>query len=706
MDYILLWGINPNVTRIPDAHYLWEGKYNGAKVVNISPDYNPTSIHADQWVPIKPGADSFLAMSMINVIFKENLYKKSFIKEQTDLPFLVRKDNGKLLRGADMEKDGGDEIFYMWDTVTSQAVKAPGTRGSKRDTLRLDRINPALKGSFEVKGKDGETIAVTTAFEISWAEAAKYSPEATQSKTGIHPNVVRKMAREFAKAKKAGLTIGFSLHKYAWGILACWAQGLICALTGHAADTGGLDTESQWSLGGIGPLSSPKPARFESGVMSEWMAGRMWESFNKHYDDDEEFRAKVGMGTADLLDLAKESLDKKWLTYYGEPRARIIFADNLFRRNKASEHYKKSVLDKTDLYVNVNYRMDSSAELADYVLPGHSHYEGWDIRGEVGYHRFVNLVVPPKGLKPVGEAKSEWEICSLLSQYIEKAAKKRGLEKITDPEFKVTKTIKVKEGGKEVEKTETGPVIRDLDTLHKDFTMDNTLLNDKDVVKWLIANVPAFKPWKFEDAAERGFIVLNKEAGFSSPLYATKPYHSFESQVYLRRPYLTVSGRQQYYIDQEVFLRLGSPTPTARESLHPKKFPFKFYTPHTRWGIHSTWRTNKYMMRMQRGAPHVSLNPDDAKARGIIDGANIRVFNDVGNFEAMAKINATVMPGTLMMDHAWEPHQFKERRGLNAPVAGALSPLELAGGWGHLKFGAAWDGNQLALESTVEVKKV
>ena len=93
MDYILLWGINPNVTRIPDAHYLWEGRYNGAKIVTISPEYSPTAIHSDLWVPINPGSDSFLAMSMVHVVLKEKLHKDTFIREQTDLPFLVRKDN-------------------------------------------------------------------------------------------------------------------------------------------------------------------------------------------------------------------------------------------------------------------------------------------------------------------------------------------------------------------------------------------------------------------------------------------------------------------------------------------------------------------------------------------------------------------------------------------------------------------------------------
>jgi dimethylsulfide dehydrogenase subunit alpha/complex iron-sulfur molybdoenzyme family reductase subunit alpha len=418
----------------------------------------------------------------------------------------------------------------------------------------------------------------------------------------------------------------------------------------------------------------------------------MWETFRRHYDDGE-FSRRAGMSVEEVVRLAERSRKEKWLAYFGEPRVRILFADNIFRRNKSSEHYKRAVLDSTELYVNVNYRMDSSAELADYVLPAHAHYEGWDIRGEVGYHRFVNLVVPPPGLKAVGEARSEWEICRLLAREIERAAKARRIAKIVDPDFTITR-----EGKSE-------PVTRDLGTLHHDFTMGGMLMRDRDVVKWLIENVPALRPWKFEDAVERGFIVLNREAGLTSPLYTNRPYHSFEEQIYLRRPYPTLSGRQTFCVDQELFLRLGSPVPTAREPLHPSRFPLRFYTPHTRWGIHSTWRSNKYLLRLQRGVPNVYLNPKEAVKRRISDGDRVRVWNDVGEFYAMAKLHPSTRPGTLVMEHAWEPHQFQGKSGMDAPVAGLLSPLELAGGWGHLKFSAEWDGNQLANESSVEIER-
>lgn len=205
---------------------------------------------------------------------------------------------------------------------------------------------------------------------------------------------------------------------------------------------------------------------------------------------------------------------------------------------------------------------------------------------------------------------------------------------------------------------------------------------------------------------KHGFVTLNREAGFTSPLYANRPFHSFEHNVCLRQPYATLSGRQQFYVDHPLYKRLGATTPTAMAPVRPAGFPLAFFTPHTRHGIHSQWRANAELLRLQRGEPYVWLNPETARVRGIGEGDPVRVFNDVGDFQARAKLMPAIPPDALVMDHAWEPFQFRDRLGLNNPVAGLLSPLELVTGWGHLSFSPNWDGNMLAFESSVEVEKV
>jgi complex iron-sulfur molybdoenzyme family reductase subunit alpha len=49
---------------------------------------------------------------------------------------------------------------------------------------------------------------------------------------------------------------------------------------------------------------------------------------------------------------------------------------------------------------------------------------------------------------------------------------------------------------------------------------------------------------------------------------------------------------------------------------------------------------------------------------------------------------------------------YRGRQGHNALVGTMLNLLEVTDGWGHLKFGTNWDGNQHAYDATVDVAKV
>jgi anaerobic selenocysteine-containing dehydrogenase len=71
----VFWGGNPSVSRIPDAHFVWEGKYNGAKIIVITPEFNASARAADLWIPIKAGSDNILAMSVIYEILNAKMFK-------------------------------------------------------------------------------------------------------------------------------------------------------------------------------------------------------------------------------------------------------------------------------------------------------------------------------------------------------------------------------------------------------------------------------------------------------------------------------------------------------------------------------------------------------------------------------------------------------------------------------------------------------
>ncbi len=217
--YFIIWGTNLPMTRTPDAHFMVEARYNGTKVVGVSPDYAEYIKFADVWLPARAGTDAALALSMAHVIVKEfyvdrqEPYFIDYSKKYTDLPFLVILDrdgdsyvSGRFLRASDMgsTEDKAQWKTVMWDAKTGRPAIPMGSVGYRWDgsskwNLKLEtgdghQIEPALtflgiedmivkvqfpdfteetgKISFRnipaktLKLKDGREIVITTVFDL------------------------------------------------------------------------------------------------------------------------------------------------------------------------------------------------------------------------------------------------------------------------------------------------------------------------------------------------------------------------------------------------------------------------------------------------------------------------------------------------------------------------------------------------------------
>lgn len=61
---------------------IWNrGRAKGAKMVYVDPFFSQTAAKADEWVPIRPGADGAMALAIGHVLIKKNLVNKAFIDE-------------------------------------------------------------------------------------------------------------------------------------------------------------------------------------------------------------------------------------------------------------------------------------------------------------------------------------------------------------------------------------------------------------------------------------------------------------------------------------------------------------------------------------------------------------------------------------------------------------------------------------------------
>ena len=60
-----------------------QAKKLGAKIVTIDPFQSRTAEKSDWWIPIRPGTDGALALSMMHIIFRENWQDQDFLEKYT-----------------------------------------------------------------------------------------------------------------------------------------------------------------------------------------------------------------------------------------------------------------------------------------------------------------------------------------------------------------------------------------------------------------------------------------------------------------------------------------------------------------------------------------------------------------------------------------------------------------------------------------------
>jgi anaerobic selenocysteine-containing dehydrogenase len=189
-ELVLIWHMNPVFTRIPFYHFIAEARYNGAEVVNISPDVNPSHTHADYQISINGASDPAFGLSLVQVMFEEDIANWTFLREQTDLGFLVRTDTKKYLRQTDVEGEGREDQLYQW-------VPGQGLRLADRGSLFLRGVEVALEGSFDVELADGGTVQVRPACDLLRERLnERFTPEQQQQITGVHPETIRTLARK------------------------------------------------------------------------------------------------------------------------------------------------------------------------------------------------------------------------------------------------------------------------------------------------------------------------------------------------------------------------------------------------------------------------------------------------------------------------------------------------------------------------------
>ena len=704
-DYIVVWIGNPAYTRIPEVHFMHEARYRGAKLVVIAPDYNATSIHSDLWLNLKPETDAALGLSAAQVIVEEDLFDVEYVREQTDLPILLRIDNGRFLRQSDIKKKGRDDQLYFWDEKTDALAEVPGCQGDGKGgrSLSLGKLVPSLGGTRRVELADGHEIEVRPVFDRLRDHLQQYVPEEASEETGIAPAVIRAFARGMANASSAMIFASWGACKHYHSDLFQRTMILLMALTGNQGKSGGgLRVAAWWGLDGLdrmggGTLSTMEILRAIPKAIRGLTARDYEQFFIEHsekqpntplmpflyvhggykelWDRPDLADPTLPRGLADYM---KESIEKNWSHIHPapdrEPRVFIFSGCNPLRRWPAPQVAKAKLWPKLSCIVAVNFRMSTSALHADYFLPAAGYYEKHGIKYAQTYIPYV--VLSDEAVRPLGESKSEWEIFGLLCESVARRAKERGIGPVRgykDEPLDLTKAY-----------------------AHYTSNGEYDPHDPKDPVKLIeniMRNSPSVGNMGAEEALELGAVPITGPAR-PSPIYQS--YSDFEPDdtywphrwfLEKKMAWPTYTGRQQFYIDHPWYVEAGEELPVQKAPPGANsKYPLRINGGHTRWSIHAIWRDHRLMMRLQRGEPACLLNPIDADSRGIHDGDSVRVHNETGAFEAAVKIANGVQPGEVIIYHAWEPYQFKDWKGQQEPVAAPWKAIHLAGGYGQIHY--------------------
>ncbi len=700
-DLILIWGGNPNFTHIPSAHFIYEARYNGAYVVTVAPDFSPSAIHADEWVPVNIGTDAALALSMAQVIVEEKIYKPDFMAEQTDMPLLVRLDTEEFLRESDLSRGGDDDVFYVFDTAAGKIVEAP------KRSLELDSIKPALEGVFEVKTREG-TVKVTTVFERVKAQLKAYTPEQTEKITSVSAANVRNLARRIANAKACSNICQSNFGKFYHGMEMERSILLLFALAGHFGRPGaGYMAIPMLSISGVDPFTTASgkyapligigltAAKSLPHMVRMKLAGYSNEMMIYHFAREDYVRGNIvttpllyyqhcGLEerygsakrwdphlTREFDDYLREAVEKKW-QFIPAKAPRILFSTggNTLRRVRGYDKLIEHMLPKLDLMVTVELRMSNTARHSDYVLPAAGYYEKDDITWSSALTPFCHPIT--EAIKPVGDSKTDWQFHCLFLKKIQTLARARGV------------TTYIDRHGEQ----------RRLDECYDDFTFQGRFTEDNptDLLQEMLKVSTNLNGTSWQELEEKGFERFTGvgtgvvHIGNAGDIKSDETVVANSWHVQNKMPWPTLTRRLQFYIDHPFYQELGEVLPVHKDN--PRiggDYPLQMTGGHNRWSIHAAWRDHGPLLQLQRGEPVIYVNTGDAEKRGISDGDLVRVHNDLGEFKIKTMVSPALKPGQVIVYHAWEQFQFRNGDSYQALTPSPLNPIQLAGGYFHLQ---------------------
>jgi nitrate reductase alpha subunit len=395
--------------KMPDSHWFIEIMERGGRIVVITPEYSPPATKADYWIQVRPGCtDTALFLGITRIMMDRKWYDDKFVRAFTDFPLLIRQDNLRRLRAADvfpdyqpgLAKDGpsykvqhltdeqyaaiGD--FCVYDETTRQVSTV--TRDQMGARMEEAGIAPALSYRGKIRLADGKEVEVMTLWDAYQVHLKDYDLATVAEITGSDPALIERLAKDIWDTTQAGhsvaIHVGEGINHWFHATLANRAQYLPILLTGQLGKPG---------AGCLTWAGNYKSALFQSSPESGpgflgWVGedpfhpnlnpsahGKDIQVFKTTKDEEP---AYWNHGERPLI-VETPKYGRKCFTghtHMPTPTKLLWFANvNLFNNAKHAYDMLFVVNPKIDCIVAQDVEMTSSVEYADLVFPANTWME-------------------------------------------------------------------------------------------------------------------------------------------------------------------------------------------------------------------------------------------------------------------------------------------------------------------------------------------
>jgi len=358
-DLIVVWGSNPAETApLRVMRPIMDAKARGARLVVIDPRFTVTAAKADEYLGIRPGTDTALALGLLHVMFRDGLQDDDFLRRHTVGPYLVRTDSGEFLRGRDAGLSDQRQ-YVVWDSAAGGAAGRDGAGGLT-----------ALTGAYTVAG-----VPCKPALQTLMDLARDYTSPKVSAITGVSEAIVEKLAAALGRSEGAAFITHMGVSRTFNGDVAVRALGSVAAVSGHVT------------------------TRFGGGHRR---AVLNWQPFLKA---DPGRKSYERLGILQLYDavLKEKPYPVKALWF-----AFINFMNQCVDSNKiAGEMFAR-----LDFIAMADLFMTPTARYADILLPACSYLEFSDLIP----HPYPYVQLQQKVIEPLYESKSDVDIAAGLAE--------------------------------------------------------------------------------------------------------------------------------------------------------------------------------------------------------------------------------------------------------------------------------------------------